>query len=259
LVRLTATGSDRRPLAKRFHLSPGDQVSLRDHTSDGGVDEQPFVVRGIYSTRTPAYDENTVFMSLVKAQAIARAANHASLIFVLLDSQEQAAALAAALESSELQVKTWQQLNELTVQLEDFANAYMYVFYLIILGITATVVTNTLVMAVYERTREIGVLRAIGMRARRIMIQYLTEATLLATGGVIGGPYHWTTHHRSTAGSALPFRDLGYGSSGGIYPYLVAADVVNLTITAYVITLTASLYPALVAARMEPAQALHAH
>ena len=53
---------------------------------------------------------------------------------------------------------TWRKMNELIVQYEDFANAYMVMLYLIVLGITATVVTNTLVMAVFERTREIGVL-----------------------------------------------------------------------------------------------------
>ena len=58
---------------------------------------------------------------------------------------------------------------------------------LIVLGITATVVTNTLVMAVFERTREIGILAAIGMKGRGIMAQFLAEAALLATGGVIGG------------------------------------------------------------------------
>ena len=55
------------------------------------------------------------------------------------------------------------------------------------LGITATVVTNTLIMAVFERTREIGILAAIGMKARAHHGQFLTEAGLIATGGVIGG------------------------------------------------------------------------
>jgi ABC-type antimicrobial peptide transport system permease subunit len=63
----------------------------------------------------------------------------------------------------------------------------MVFLYLIVLGITATVVTNTLVMAVFERTREIGVLAAIGMKGRGIMLQFLTEAALLATGGILGG------------------------------------------------------------------------
>ena len=251
-----------KPLADKFALQVGDQVNLLVNTSDGDVDEQRFTIRGVYSTNTPAYDENTVFMPLAKAQAITRAENHSSLIFVMLQNQEQAEPVAAALASSNYQIKTWQQLNELTTQLEDFANAFMYMFYLIILGITATVVTNTLVMAVYERTREIGILSAIGMKGRRIMSQYLTEATLLATAGVIGGLIFGglIIAYMSRVGFLLPTTSAYTGILMGerIYPTLAMSDAIGLTIAAYVITLLASLYPAVLAARMEPVEALHA-
>lgn len=251
-----------KPLADKFGLTVGNQVNLLVNTSNGDVDEQLFTVRGIYSTRTPAYDENTIFMSLAKAQAIARAENHASVIFVLLQNQEQAEPVAAALSSSNYQIKTWQQLNELTTQLEDFANAFMYIFYLIILGITATVVTNTLVMAVYERTREIGILSAIGMKGRRIMSQFLTEAALLATAGVIGGLIlgGLIVAYIGRVGFYIPAISAYTGVLMGdrIYPDFVLQDAIGLSIAAYIITLLASLYPAVLAARMEPVEALHA-
>ncbi len=251
-----------KPLAEKFGLNVGKQVSLLINTSDGSVYDQLFTVRVIFSTKTPYYDENTVFMPLAKAQAIAHTENHASLIFVLLQNQEQAGPVAAALASSNYQVKTWQQLNELTTQLEDFANAFMYMIYLIILGITATVVTNTLVMAVYERTREIGILSAIGMKGRQIMSQYLTEAGLLATGGVIGGLIlgGLISAYVGSVGFSMPATSAYSGILMGerIYPALAASDAINLSIAAYVITLLASLYPAVLASRMEPVEALHA-
>jgi len=251
-----------KPLADKFGLNVGDQANLLINTSDGNVEEQLFTIRGIFSTKTPYYDENTVFMPLAKAQAIAHTENHASLIFVLLQNQEQAEPVAAALSGSNYQVKTWQQLNELTTQLEDFANAFMYIFYLIILGITATVVTNTLVMAVYERTREIGILSAIGMKGRQIMAQYLTEATLLATGGVLGGLVlgGLLVAYIGRVGFSIPATSAYTGILMGerIYPYLTASDAIGLTVAAYIVTLIASLYPAAMAARMEPVEALHA-
>ena len=250
------------PLAEKLRLVAGSRVNLLVNTADGSVDEQPFTIRGIYSTRTPAYDENTVLMPFAKAQTITATENHASLIFILLQDQELAEPVAAALASSNLQVKTWRQLNDLTTQLEDYANAFMYVFYLIILGITATVVTNTLVMAVYERTREIGVLTAIGMKSRRIMSQFLTEAALLATGGVVAGMLLGALLVTliGRVGIAIPVTSAYTGILLGerIYPYLVASDVVALTIAAYAVTLLASLYPAVLAARLEPVEALHA-
>ncbi|RPJ28363.1 MAG: ABC transporter permease [Chloroflexi bacterium] len=262
------TGDDRegiligKPLAERFGLSAGERVNLLINTSNGEVDEQLFTIRGIYTTNVFPYDENTVFMPLAKAQTFAGAENHASLIFVLLKDQEQAETVAAALTSSNYQIQTWRDLNALSVQFEQFAGAYMIIFYLIILGITATVVTNTLVMAVYERTREIGILSAIGMKGRRIMSAFLTEATLLATGGVVGGLIlgGLITAYVAKVGLIIPAAQGVTGILLGdkIYPYLTSQDVISLTIVAYVITLIASLYPATLAARMEPVEALHA-
>ncbi len=251
-----------KPLADRFGLNAGERVNLLINTSNGDVDEQLFTIRGIYTTNVFPYDENTVFMPLAKAQAFAGAENHASLIFVLLKDQEQTEPVAAALTSSNYQIVTWQDLNELSVQFEQFAGAYMVILYLIILGITATVVTNTLVMAVYERTREIGILSAIGMKGRRIMSAFLTEAALLATAGVIGGLIlgGLITAYVGSVGLVIPATQgiTGILIGDKIYPYITSQDVINLTITAYVITLFASLYPATLAARMEPVEALHA-
>ena len=78
-------------------------------------------------------------------------------------------------------------MNEVIIQTETMANSYMSLFYLIVLAITATVIVNTLIMAVFERTREIGILAAIGMKGRRIMAMFLAESTLLAIGGILHG------------------------------------------------------------------------
>jgi len=251
-----------KPLADRFKVQAGDQVNLLVNTSSGSTDEQPFVVRGIYSTNTGSYDQGTVFMPMVKAQAFTGAQDHASVIFVLLKQREDADGVAAALRSSpDYQVLTWRQQNSLVVQFEDYANAYLFILYLIVLGITATVVTNTLVMSVFERTREIGILSAIGMKGRRIMAQFLTEAALIATGGIIGGLILGilATSYLGVHG----FYVGGMGISGiligdNIYAKLAPQDAVNLTIVTYIIVLAASLYPAIMASQMEPVEALHA-
>ncbi len=63
----------------------------------------------------------------------------------------------------------------------------MAFFYLIVLGIAATVIVNTQIMSVFERTREIGILSAIGMRGRRMLAIFLAESGLLAVGGILLG------------------------------------------------------------------------
>ena len=247
-------------LADKLNLKVNDKVNLLVTTSNGDVNEQLFTVRGIFTTRTPGYDESTVFMPLAKAQAITATENHASTIFVLLQNSDQADAVAKALQSNNYKILTWRDQNQFIVQFEDFANAFFIIIYLIVLGITATVVTNTLVMAVFERTREIGILAAIGMKGSGIMAQFLAEAALLATGGVIGGLI--------IGGAAVAYFTVygiyigDYGITGvlfedHIYAHLTLANTINLAIVTYIITLIASLYPARLAARMEPVEALH--
>jgi ABC-type lipoprotein release transport system permease subunit len=249
-----------KPLADKFKVNPGDQVSLLVNTSDGSVSEQNFAVRGVYTTNNYLYDQGTIFMPLAKAQTITGTENHASTIFVLLKDREQADAVAAAIQSSGYKIETWQKMNELVVEFNKFASAYMVILYLIVLAITATVVTNTLVMAVFERTREIGILSAIGMKGPRIMAQFLVEAFLIATGGVLGGLIlgglfvAYATTYGFNIGN-VGVNGLMIGDT--IHAHLNIQDAVALTITAYVITLAASLYPAMLAARMEPVEALH--
>ena len=247
-------------LADKLKLKLNDKVNLLVTTSNGDVNEQLFTIRGIFTTRTPGYDENTIFMPLAKAQAITATENHASTIFVLLQNSEDAEAVAQALQSNKYKILTWREQNVFITQFEDYANAFFIVLYLIVLGITATVVTNTLVMAVFERTREIGILAAIGMKGRGIMAQFLAEAALLATGGVIGGLI--------IGGAAVAYFTVygiyigDYGMTGvlfedHIYARLTLGNTINLAVVTYIITLVASLYPASLAARMEPVEALH--
>lgn len=247
-------------LAEKLGLEAGDTVQLLANTSNGDVDEQPFIVRGIYSTRTPGFDESTVFLPLLKAQAITKTENHASTLFILLNDKAEAAAVAAALQSSQHQVKTWEQMNELIWQFEQFADAYMTLFYLIILAITATVIINTLIMSVYERTREIGILAAIGMKGSRITAMFFAESSLLAVGGilmglVIGG---MLVYYATNTGFYIGNTGVtGILLGERIYAHLTLNDTINLTLMAFIVTLLAALYPALLAARMEPVEALH--
>jgi ABC-type lipoprotein release transport system permease subunit len=247
-------------LADKLGLAPGDTINLLVNTSNGDVDQQSFVIRGIYSTGTPGYDERTTFLPLAKAQAIARAENHASVIFILLKDQDQTDAVAAALQGPAYQVKTYIQLNALLSDFEQYANVYMYLFYLIVLGITATVIINTLIMSVFERTREIGILAAMGMRSGRIMAMFFAESSLLAVGGIVMGVALGSLVSAYVQRYGLFIGEMGITGiliGERIYTYLTLNDIVMLTIMAFVITLLAALYPAIVAANMEPVEALH--
>ena len=250
-----------KPIAEKLHLKAGDNVSLSVNTANGDVAEQTFVVRGIYSTNTYGFDSATIFLPLTKAQAITQTQNHASTIFVLLKDTSNTDAVANALKGSSLKVLTWKDLNPLILDWETQANSYISILYLIILAIAASVIINTLIMSVYERTREIGILSAIGMRGGRIMLLFLAESALLAVGGVIMGVVLgmlssglFNIHGFYIGNMGLT----GFMVADTIFAKLTVNDTINLSIVTFIVTILAGLYPAIMASRMQPVEALRA-
>jgi putative ABC transport system permease protein len=248
-----------KSLADKTKLKTGDSLQLLVNTSNGEVDEQSFVIRGIYATKVPSYDQATVLLPLAKAQAITQTDNHASTIFIQLNDMEQVPLVVAALQTSQYQVLTFAEMNVLFTELESYMSAFMVMIYVIVLAITAAVIVNTLIMAVFERTREIGILAAIGMKSSRIMSMFFAESFFLAVGGVaiglvLGGI---AVAYLAKYGFYLgDFGIQGFLIGERIYAYLTLKDAVTLTITAFVITLLAAVYPAAMAAGMEPVDAM---
>jgi ABC-type lipoprotein release transport system permease subunit len=251
-----------RPMADKLNLSVGDSVGLSLNTADGTVQEQTFIVKGIYTTNTYGFDSATVFLPLAKAQAMTQTEKHASTVFVLLNETASTDVVAPALNvSSNLQVKTWKDLNTLFLEWETMAQSYIGFLYIIILAISVSVIINTLIMSVYERTREIGILAAIGMRGARIMMLFLAESSLLAVGGVIMGlilgvlaTLYFNVHGFYVGNMGLS----GIAVTDTVYAKLTTENLINLTILTFVATMLAGLYPAVVASRMEPVAALRA-
>ncbi len=167
-----------------------DNIQLLVNRSDGSVNEQSFTVKGIYNSGVPSYDETTAFLPISKAQAIAGVEKRASTILVFVNDREMTEVVAASLKSDKYSIVTWKEQNEMVVQTEEFAHGYMVIINLIVLAITATVIVNTLVMAVFERTREIGILSAIGMKSTRIMGMFIIEIFPAGVLGNTDGVYH---------------------------------------------------------------------
>ena len=250
-----------KPVADKLHLKAGDQVNLSVNTANGTVDEQTFTVRGIYTTGTYGFDSSTIFLPLVKAQVITQTENHASTVFVLLKDTSYTDIVANALKGSGLKVLTWKDLNSLILDWETMAQSYISIFYLIVLAIAASVIINTLIMSVYERTREIGILSAIGMRSGRIMALFLAESSLLAVGGVLMGlvlgwlaTYLFNIHGFYIGNMGLT----GMLVTDTIFAKLTLNDTISLTIMTFTVTILAGLYPAIMASRMQPVEALRA-
>jgi len=253
------------PLAESLNLDVGDSISLILNTSDGNTDEQSFIIRGIYTTDTPGYDKATMFMPLEKTQTITRTENYASMIYILLHDMDDTDAVKAAINAPGYIVEDWVEMNKLIVLVEQLSNAMMFFFNLMVLGVTSTVIMNTLLMAVYERTREMGILGALGMKGKQIKALFLSEATLLAIGGVLVGLLIGVPLVLYFAQVGFFIGDMGISANSGmmlgnsIYPYPTIGDVISVSVAALLITILSGYYPASQASKLEPVDALQSN
>jgi ABC-type antimicrobial peptide transport system permease subunit len=140
---------------------------------------------------------------------------------------------------------------------------FYYILDFIVILVVAVLIANTLLMAVFERIREMGILAALGMKGRQIMLMFLIEAGMLALAGIAVGLALGSAGVAYLARSGLYMGDMSTAASGialgtRLYSEFDAAVFAWLALATLIVVLVAALYPAWFAARREPAEALRA-
>jgi ABC-type lipoprotein release transport system permease subunit len=249
-------------LARDLGLGAGSRISLLVNTSDGETDEDIFTVRGVFSTGVVSYDAGTVYMSLPKAQAITNAGDRISAVILLTKDTATAELVAAALRGPDRSVVTWKDMNALILNAIEQGNYFYIMMYGIVILIVAVLLANTLLMNVFERTREMGILAALGLKGHQIVTMVLLEAGALALMGILGGlilgvlVVWYSSFNGFYVGDDIASMVQGFAYPSTFYAKIVPVDFLALSLAMLGIVLLAALYPALYAARLEPATAL---
>jgi len=252
-------------IARGMQLKPGDTVVLVATNLDGSVNGQSFVVQGVLGDVTgPGGRDGYVHLEDARALLRMTEAEVSEIAVRLKDLGALPAAKAridAALSGlrnpkgeSVLQVHGWDQLSPFAniARMIDLLDVFIRVM---LVGIVLIAVMNVMIMAVYERIREIGMIAAIGTPPRRILALFLTEGALLgAAGTAIGMALSlalvyalnvWPVHFQ-----------FGRDQQLVLAPALSAADALMIGAIVVVMAVLASLQPAWKAARMDPITAL---
>jgi putative ABC transport system permease protein len=223
-------------------------------------------VGGIYDMGIPDLEKRMVYVSLSEAQVLFDLRDQATEVAAYLESvgQEQSVvgSLQAALPSYE--VDAWDTLDPSTKTAMEMEDQVMGIFGLIILLIAGVGILNLMLMAVFERTREIGLVGAMGLKRREIVILFLLEGILIGllgatVGCVLGGLVnaYYGTVGLEWAAAAAEYSELAALLGGRIY-FRIGVDVLlSRALTVAIIATLASLYPAWQASKREPAEALH--
>jgi len=182
-----------RGLAALLGLKDGDDASLLVSTLHGQANAADATVLHAYSTGNAGLEDKAVFMPLAMAQSLYDAPGRADHLTILLPSialsgsarTELASAFAAA--GLDLEISTWQELSAFYRQVKGMFDMIFGFILAIVLTIVVMSVTNAMGMSVVERTREIGTLRAIGLRRAGVVKLFVTEALLLVLLGCAAG------------------------------------------------------------------------
>lgn len=251
-------------LADSLGVTVGRNVSLAIVNADGQSNEGVFTIRGLFATGIPAYDDNAALMPLSKAQAFTQSDRRASAIIILLNNQADTATVAAALQQPGVRVLTWIDMNELLIQTMQTGMSFYVILDGIVMLIVAVIIANTLLMSVFERIREMGILSALGMKGRHLMQMFLLEAACLALAGIAVGVVIGLAGVAYLAYVGIPIGEMAAATGNSVAlsttmrARFVPVTFAELALATLMIILLAALYPAWYAARLEPVAALRA-
>jgi len=273
------TGGERSPLvlgarlAARLEAELGDRIVLTGTTPDGEVTRALFHLTGILETGTREIDETFAYTTLEAAQRAFGMAGAATQIGVVAepgaDAEELSARVRAVLAAEgtgqELEVLSWREAVPEMVALIEIDDALGYIFLGVIYAIVLFSITNTFLMAVKERVRELGLLGALGMPGRRIGRLLLRETVLLTALAMAVGLAIGYAGHRIIASVGIDIASMGVeememsGVDFGkmvMYSTIVPARWILGSVIIAVATVASAVYPAWRAARLEPAEAM---
>lgn len=252
-------------LARAMDVQPGDRLTLVGRNPHNQMRQRTMTVGGIYDIGMAEIEKRTVYISLGEAQDLYDLRGQVTEVAVALHQIGEEPAVMAAMAPllPGVEITSWQtSFPEMESALAS-KSGVMNIFSVIILMIAGIGILNLLLMAVYERTREIGLLGALGYKPRQISTLFLLEGAMMGVIGLAAGIVLGTLINGTLSQIGFDFTLFSSMTeytallNDRVYPTLGFEKIWLRGITVLVISFLAAWYPAREAARHEPAQALH--
>jgi putative ABC transport system permease protein len=248
-------------LAQRLNVDVGDTITIITRTAYDSPTGINLVIKGIFSTGLGGVDRSLFYIPLDVGQQLLDLENEATEVVVLLHHQDRAIDVAREIQArTDLSVVPY-QYNPLLRYINAFSIVYS-LFYLIVLLVACSAIANTMLMVVYERTREIGMLKAMGLNTFSIVELLTIEAGIIGfigsfIGAVLGAVLSYWLKYRgfdlsmvsTTASVDMPFGPIIYFSPTPLM-------VITGFIFGLLVTTAVALLPVSKVTRLEPAKAL---
>ena len=252
-------------LALAMDVKVGDRIALVGQATKKQMRNRTVTVVGIYNVGIPEVEKGSIYLSLKEAQELYGLDGQVTEINIYLKNLGSEDAVMAALDKQidGYAITSWETNYPEMAQTFETKGAVMSVFSVIMLLIAGIGILNLLLMAVFERTREIGVLGALGLKPRQISFLFLLEGAMIGLVGLAFGVGFGLLLNLLMSKVGMDFSAF---TSMTEYTALITDKVYNTMgmdkmperiITVIVISLLASFIPAREAAQNEPAESLH--
>ncbi len=256
-------------LARNLKVRVGDELTVLGQGRDGSVAAAILTVCGIYESGMDEFDRNTLHIPIKTFQSVYSMGPAVHEIIVNVNSLTDVPAVKKNIinrvnhlpAGEGLVVMDWDELVPGLTQSIRIDLVMGMIFWLLLVIVVAFSILNTFLMAVFERTREFGVMMAIGTTPQRLVKLLLYESGLMTVVGVcmgivIGCGVTWVfqVYGIDMSGSSEILEQ--YGMSGRIYPRLSPVTALAGPLLVWIITLAVALYPALKIKGMKPVEAM---
>ncbi|TVP53906.1 MAG: ABC transporter permease, partial [Halomonadaceae bacterium] len=249
-------------LAREHNMEVGNRLVLTFEDVNNELMSASFNIVGLFRSASVDYDERNLFIRADDFIALLSDQPVYHEIGIMLRNEELAGPLVAELNEAfpGIEAQTWRQLSPELSMLVELGGVMTILITLIIMTALAFGILNTMLMALFERMREIGMLLSIGMSRLRVFAMIMLEASILTIAGAVVGMLLATLSisYFSRSGLNLEMFAEGAAQVGWdhiIYPTLSLAEYAVILTVVVIITLLASVYPAIKGIRINPLEA----
>ena len=254
-----------KALLEKFETKIGYKLVLMSQGTDGEIASRAFRIAGVYRAELEATEKTYVFTTVAAAQKMLKAEGQVSEIAILLDNYRNADAVAQTIRASvtdhTVTVYTWKELLPMVTAVLKMYDGFIFFWFIVVFIAMGFGLVNTILMAVFERVREFGLLRSLGMKPRLVIAEVLAESFFLLVIGTVAGNILGFATVAALSGHGIDLSAFAQGMefvgmSRVIFPVVYPKDVVTADVTVFVLGLLISLYPAVKASRFSPVEAM---
>ena len=251
-------------LAERLETRLGKRIVLMSQDPDNNIAERGFRIVGLYKAKLEALEEINVYAARGTLQKLLKIGDRVTEIAVVDKDMQNIDPLFKRIKSATpagLEIRAWYEIDTYLSTMLATMDGFVLVWIIIVFLALSFGLVNTLIMAVFERTREIGLIQALGMRPSMILYQIMLESVLLLVIGLtLGNALAVATILPLESGLDISSVAEGMammGASSVLYPTLLLDDMILANVVVIILGTLTSILPAWRAARLNPVQAIN--